>query len=176
MLCTPSGGFSFNANRAAAHQAASLPNLFCDQMRVGPAVRFIRIEGPPQLPGNADQREVPCRPRLAVSYRRWRPIPAASLSSGRHSCCAGVPPLVWTTQFLASPPSASASSSGPSARILPSQVSRRAQRSNKVSTASRLPHSNFNPSVLSGPRAPLPRPRTPARRRKRSGCTRCRDR
>src|SRR5213080_799503 len=49
------------------------------------------------------------------------------LNSGRHSCCAGVPPLVWTTQFLASPPRVSASSFGPSARMLPSQVLRRFQ-------------------------------------------------
>src|SRR5882724_3445553 len=74
---------------------------------------------------------------------------------GRHSCMAGVPPLVWTAHFGASPPIASASCLGPSARKLPSQPSRRAAISRSLSTASTLPHSSFRPLVFSAPRSPF---------------------
>ena len=88
--------------------------------RAGPISRDSEIGG-----GSAPPAPCGFMPPLATNSRSmW-------LSSGRHSCCAGVPPLVCTTQFFASPPRASASSFGPSARILPSQPSRRAQRSSK---------------------------------------------
>src|SRR5262247_2663912 len=74
---------------------------------------------------------------------------------GRHSCIAGVPPLVCTAHFGASPPIASASCLGTSARRLPSQPSRCAAISRSLPTASTLPHSSLKPLVFSGPRRPF---------------------
>ena len=88
-------------------------------------------------------------PPLAVSSRSICP------SIGRHSCIAGVPPLVCTAHLGASPPMASATCLGPSASRLPSQPSRRAAISSNLSTASTLPHSSLKPFVLSGPRSPF---------------------